>query len=88
MVCDADLESILIPEKSDLEYISKYQKWIGELMFLGVNTCPEISYTLSVLSCYLTKSTPQHGIQLGQFHSFTDSSWDDFLTFSKIEQLL
>ena len=62
MVCDADLESIPIPDKADLVYISKYQKLIGELMFLCVNTCPEISYALSVLSRYLTKATPQHGI--------------------------
>ena len=60
MVCDADLEVIPIPEKPDLVYISKYQKLIGELMFLCVNTCPEISYTLSVF--YLTKATPQYGI--------------------------
>jgi len=52
MVCDADLEDIPIPEKPDLEYISKYQKLIGELMFLCVNTCPEISYALSVFSRY------------------------------------
>ena len=62
MVCDADLESIPIPEKPDLVYIFKYQKLIGELMFPCVNTCPEISYALSVLSRYLTKTTPQHGI--------------------------
>jgi hypothetical protein len=62
MICNADLESIPIPEKPDLVYISKYQKIIGELMFLCVNTCPEISYALSVLSRYLTKVTPQHGI--------------------------
>ena len=49
-------------DKADLVYISKYQKLIGELMFLCVNTCPEISYALSVLSRYLTKATPQHGI--------------------------
>jgi len=62
MVCDADLELIPIPEKPDLVYIFKFQKLIGELMFLGVNTSPEISYALSVLSRYLTKATTQHGI--------------------------
>jgi len=62
MVCDTDLEAIPIPEKPDLDYISKFQKLIGELRFLCVNTCPEISYTLSILSCYLTKTTPQHVI--------------------------
>jgi hypothetical protein len=61
MVCDADLEKIPIPDKLDPEYITRYQKLIGELMFLFANTCPEISFALSVLSRYLTKATPQHG---------------------------
>ncbi len=58
VVCDADLEKILVPEKLDPEYIILYQKLIGELMFLCVNTCPEISFALSVLSRCLTKTTP------------------------------
>ena len=61
MVCDADLEKIPIPDKLNPEYITLYQKLIGELMFLCVNNCPEISFALSVLSRYLTKATPQHG---------------------------
>ena len=64
MVYDTDLESIPIPENPDLVYISKYQKLIGALVFLCVNTCPEISYTLSVLSRYLTNATPQYGIHV------------------------
>ncbi len=48
MVCDADLDSIPISEKPDLVYIFKFQSLIGELMFLVVNTSPEISYALSV----------------------------------------
>ena len=61
-VWDADLDSIHLPDKPDLIYISKCQKLIGELMFIGVITSLEILYTLSVLSRYLTKATPQHGI--------------------------
>jgi hypothetical protein len=111
MVCDTDLEAIPIPEKSDLEYISKYRTLIGGLMFLCVNTFPEISYALSVLSRYLTTVTPQYDIQdkhllcyvwdrrhakltwcvgkvsppfkAGQFHSFTDSSWDEIVPSRK-----
>jgi hypothetical protein len=62
MICNADLDSIPISVKTDLVYIFKFQKLIGELMFLGVNASPEISYALSVLSRYLTKATTQHGI--------------------------
>ncbi len=61
MIWNADLDSIPISVKPDLVYIFKFQKLIGELMFLGVNTSPEISYSLSVLSRYLTKATPQYG---------------------------
>ena len=61
MICNADLDSIPISEKPDLVYIFKFQKLItGELMFFDVNTSPEISYSLSVLSRYLTKVTPHH----------------------------
>ena len=64
----ADLDSIPISEKPDLVYIFKFQKLItgetGELMFFDVNTSPEISYSISVLSRYLTKVTPHHGFIL------------------------
>jgi hypothetical protein len=50
MVCDPDLEKIPIPDKLDPEYITLYHKLNGELLFLCVNTCPQISCTLSVLS--------------------------------------
>jgi hypothetical protein len=69
IICDADLDWIPIPEKPDLIYISKYQKVIGELMLLFVNTYPEITYVLSVFSRYLSKTTPQHGIHV--MHSLT-----------------
>ena len=59
---NADLDAIPISEKPDLVYIFKFQKLIGELMFLDVNTSPEISYALSALSRYLTQATLQHGI--------------------------
>jgi hypothetical protein len=60
MICNAGCDSDI--REPDLVYIFKFQKLIGELMFLGVNTSPEISYALSVLSRYLTKATTQHGI--------------------------
>ncbi len=55
---------IPISEKPDLVYIFKFQKLIGELMFLDVNTSPEISYALSVLSRYLTQGTLQYDIHV------------------------
>ncbi len=62
MSCDADLDVIPISETSDLVHIFEFQKLIGELMFLDVNTSSEISYALSALSRYLTQATLQHGI--------------------------
>jgi len=63
---------IRLPDKPDLVYISKCQKLIGhsELMFIGVITSPEILYALSVLSTYLTKATPQHGIHTKHLLSY------------------
>ena len=59
---NADFDAIPISEKPDLVYIFKFQKLIGELMFLDVNTSPEISYAFSALSRYLTQATLQYGI--------------------------
>ena len=47
MVWGADLDGIYPTSQI---YISKYQKLIGEIMFLCVNTSPDICYGLSVLS--------------------------------------
>ncbi len=104
--------------KCFLQYLRKILAYAREerdcevlRVFLCVNTCPEISYALSVLSRYLTKDTPQYDIhdknllryvwgrryakltwctgkvsppfKTGQFHSFSDSSWDDFLPSRK-----
>jgi hypothetical protein len=61
-------ESSSLPDKPGLIYISKCQKLIGELMFIGVITSPEILSALSDSSRYLTKVTPQHDIHTK--HSF------------------
>ena len=58
IICNADLDAIPLTERQImLVYFFKFQKLIGELMFLGVNTSPMISYALSVLSRYLTQAT-------------------------------
>jgi len=33
--------------------ITKYQRCIGSLMYLMICTCPDIAYSVGVLSCYV-----------------------------------
>ncbi len=62
MMCNTDVGVIPITERQILFTFSSSTSWSVISCFLGVNTSPEISYSLSVLSCYLTKDTPQDDI--------------------------
>ncbi len=62
LMCNADLEEIVASEKpGDPAFVSKYQKIIGELLYLSVNTMPKIGYVMSCLTRYMTKPTPKNG---------------------------
>ena len=62
LMCNADLDEIAASEKpGDPAFVAKYQKLIGELLYLSVNTMPEIGYVMSCLTRYMTKPTPKMG---------------------------
>ncbi len=62
LMCNADLDEIAASEKpGDPAFVVKYQKLIGELIYLSVNTMPEIGYVMSCLTRYMTKPTPKLG---------------------------
>ena len=65
MVCDTGLEVILIPEKPDLEYISKYQTLICELILLcvGPQAC-QMANSLGVLVRSVLHSKQNNFIRL------------------------
>jgi hypothetical protein len=57
-MCNVDLDSSAVSEKpGDTTFVAKYQKLIGELLYLSVNTMPEIGFVMSCLTRYMTKPT-------------------------------
>ncbi len=62
LMCNVDLDSITSSEKTgDEVFVAKYQKLIGELLYLSVNTMPEIGFVMSCLTRYMTKPTQKLG---------------------------
>ncbi len=62
LLCNVDLDSITPSEKSgDVSFVAKYQILIGELLYLSVNTIPEIDFVMSCLTRYMTKTTQKFG---------------------------
>jgi hypothetical protein len=62
LMCNVDLDSITTLEKSgDVDFVGKYQKLIGELLYLSVNTMPEIDFVMICLTRYMTKPTQKLG---------------------------
>jgi hypothetical protein len=40
--------------------VAVYAKLVGELLYICINTVPEIMYALSALTRYMTRATSQH----------------------------
>jgi hypothetical protein len=57
MAVGADLASIPLPDVPDKDIVAAYAKLVGELLYISINTVPEIMYALSVL---MTRATSQH----------------------------
>ena len=55
----ADLES-LPTETIDPAVIAIYSSLIGELLYIAINTVPQISYVTSALTRYMTRATEAH----------------------------
>ena len=56
--CNVDLDAVAASDKpADPAFVARYQKLIGELLYLSVNTMPEIGYVMSCLTRYKTKPT-------------------------------
>ncbi len=56
----ADLASIPVPDVPDKDIVTAYTKLVGELLYISINTVPEIMYTLSSLTRFMTRATSQH----------------------------
>jgi hypothetical protein len=44
-----------------VSFVDKYQKLIRELLYLSVNTIPEIGFVMSCLTRYMTNPTKKLG---------------------------
>lgn len=55
-----DLESLPIPDKPDKAVIAAYSSLIGSLLFIAINSVPQICYVMSALTRYMTKATESH----------------------------
>jgi hypothetical protein len=61
-MCNVDLDSIAASEKPEDEaFVAKYQKLIGESLYLSVNTMSDIGFVMSCLTRYMTKTTQKLG---------------------------
>ena len=60
MAVDADLASLPLPDVPDKDIVAAYAKLVGELLYICINTVPEIMYALSALTRYMTRATSQH----------------------------
>jgi hypothetical protein len=62
LMCNVDLDAVAASDKpADPAFVARYQKLIGELLYLSVNTMPEIGYVMSCLTRYMTRPTPKLG---------------------------
>ncbi len=60
MAVGADLASIPLPDVPDKDIIAANAKLVGELLYITINTVPEIMYALSALTRFMTRDTSQH----------------------------
>ena len=57
--------------------MARYQKLIGELLYLSVNTMPEMGHIMSCLTRYMIREQSKLPLTIGEFESWADSSWTD-----------
>ena len=71
-MCNVDLDAVASSEKpADPDFVPRYQKLIGELIYLSVNTMSEIGYVMSCLTRYMTKPTQKLGEYVKQVVCYT-----------------
>jgi hypothetical protein len=72
LMCNVDLDAVAASEKpADPGFVPRYQKLIGELIYLSVNTMSEIGYVMSCLTRYMTKPTQKLGEYAKQVVCYT-----------------
>ena len=78
LMCNVDLDAVVASEKPvDPVFVTRYQKLIGELLYLSVNTMPEMGHIMSCLTRYMIREQSKLPLTIGEFESWADSSWTD-----------
>ncbi len=61
MAVGADLAfTTPLPDVSDKGVVAAYDKLVGELLYICINTVPTIMYALNALIQYITRATSHH----------------------------
>jgi len=55
-----DLDSLHVLDTPDKIVVHAYAALIGELLYIAINTMPQLSYSMSSLARYMSKATPAH----------------------------
>ena len=56
----SDLDTLPTPDVSDKIVVHTYAALIGELLYIAINTVPQLSYSMNCLARYMSKATPAH----------------------------
>ena len=56
----AVLDSLPIPDQPDGKVVAMYSSLIGELLYIAINTVPQICYVMGALTRYMTRATVSH----------------------------
>jgi len=56
----SDLELLPILDTPDKIVVRAFAALIGELLYIAINTVPQLSYSMSCLTRYMSKATPVH----------------------------
>ncbi len=82
LMCNVELDAVTASDKpGDQTFVVRYQKLIGELLYLSVNTMPEIGYVMSCFTRYMTKPTQKLGEYAKQVVRYTWGRRDTKLTW-------
>ena len=57
LVVVADLASLPLPDVPGKDIVAAYAKLVGKLLYICINTVPEIMYALGALTRYMTRAT-------------------------------
>jgi len=56
----SDLDSLPILDMPDKIVVHAYAALIGELLYIAIHAVPQLSYSMSSLTWYMSKATPEH----------------------------